>query len=120
MDTPEIGENITVIGNPEGLKNSLSTGIVAGIREIGGNKWVQITAPVSPGSSGSPVFDSKGRLLGLATMMLLDGQNLNFATPVRQVEADVAKKTEPTFFLLFCVWFDNEYERRKEVLESRA
>ncbi|MDP9254354.1 MAG: serine protease [Verrucomicrobiota bacterium] len=76
---PEVGESVTVIGNPEGLTNTLSTGIVSGIREVEGTEWIQITAPVSHGSSGSPVFDSQGRLIGLATMMLFDGQNLNFA-----------------------------------------
>jgi len=83
---PEIGDEVVVIGNPQGLKNSLSTGIVAGLRKEGNGIWIQITAPISKGSSGSPVFDSKGRLLGLATMMLIDGQNLNFATFVKQAQ----------------------------------
>ena len=117
---PEVGENVVVIGNPEGLTNSLSTGIVSGIREVGGNEWIQITAPVSHGSSGSPVFDSKGRLIGLATMMLVDGQNLNFATPIRQIAAAVAKKAEPAFLPLKSVEKDEEYQRRKWALLSGA
>lgn len=92
-DMPEVGEAVTVIGNPEGLTNSLSTGIVSGVRAVGGNQWIQITAPVSPGSSGSPVFDSKGQLLGLATMRLIDGQSLNFATPIAQIFAGVSQPT---------------------------
>jgi len=82
---PDVGENVIVIGNPEGLTNSLSTGVVSGLRNDGNNVWIQITAPISHGSSGSPVFDSKGRLLGLATLMVVDGQNLNFATPIGQI-----------------------------------
>jgi len=56
---PDVGENVIVIGNPEGLTNSLSTGVVSGLRKDGDNVWIQITAPISHGSSGSPVFDSK-------------------------------------------------------------
>ena len=82
---PEVGDEVTVIGNPNGLTNSLSSGVVAGIRKINDAVWIQITAPISKGSSGSPVFDNKGRLLGLATMMMVDGQNLNFATWAGQI-----------------------------------
>jgi len=82
---PEVGDEVTVIGNPEDLTNSLSSGVVAGIRKTDGAVWIQITAPISKGSSGSPVFDNKGRLLGLATMMMVDGQNLNFATWAGQI-----------------------------------
>ena len=113
---PEVGENITVIGNPKGLINSLSTGIVAGIREVDGNQWIQITAPVSPGSSGSPVFDSKGQLIGLATMMMVEGQNLNFATTVGQIVEETSKKTEEKLFPTKCVANDPEYQRRKKAL----
>ncbi len=91
---PEVGENVTVIGNPEGLTNTLSTGIVSGIRKSDGQLWIQITAPVSHGSSGSPVFDSRGRLIGLATMIIVDGQNLNFVTPIGQIAKAVAKTEE--------------------------
>jgi hypothetical protein len=116
---PEVGESITVIGNPEGLTKSLSTGIVSGIREVRGNEWIQITAPISHGSSGSPVFDSKGRLIGLATMMVVDGQNLNFATPITEIDAGVSgKEVQPEMLPLESVWNDKEYERRKKTLAS--
>ena len=118
-ETPEVGENVTVIGNPERLTNSLSTGIVAGIREVDGNKWIQITAPISPGSSGSPVFDSKGRLIGLATMMLIDGQNLNFATPVSQITAGIAVEIKPGVTPFKTIATDKEFERKKQALTSR-
>lgn len=77
--SPEVGEEIVVIGNPEGLERSLSTGIISGIREDEGRVVYQITAPVSSGSSGSPVLDERGNVLGIATFILEEGQNLNFA-----------------------------------------
>lgn len=82
---PEVGDAVIVIGNPKGLTNSLSTGIVAGLRRMESGIWIQITAPISAGSSESPVFDERGYLLGLATMRLMDGENLNFVTPVHQI-----------------------------------
>ncbi|HWX15578.1 MAG TPA: serine protease [Chthoniobacterales bacterium] len=115
-ETPEVGENVTVIGNPERLTNSLSTGIVAGIRQVEGNSWIQITAPISPGSSGSPVFDSKGRLIGLATMMMIDGQNLNFATAIGQIAAGVAVETKPGITPFRTIANDKTFERKKQAL----
>jgi tetratricopeptide (TPR) repeat protein len=76
------GEQVTVIGTPEGLPLSISTGIFSAQRNENGVDWLQITAPISHGSSGSPVFDSKAELIGLATLMLTDAQGLNFATPI--------------------------------------
>ncbi len=73
------GENIVVIGSPEELETSVSDGIISSIREKG---RLQITAPISPGSSGSPVFNSKGEVIGIAKSSITDGQNLNFAIPV--------------------------------------
>jgi S1-C subfamily serine protease len=75
-----------VIGSPKGLKNTLSEGLVSGYRDRAkGSKWVQITAPISPGSSGGPVLTGDGRLVGVATASVIDGQNLNFAVPANEV-----------------------------------
>ena len=82
----DIGDRVFVIGNPEGLVNSLSEGIISGIREVSPErKYYQITAPISPGSSGSPVFDEFGRLAGIATFYLEEGQNLNFCIPIDEL-----------------------------------
>ncbi len=77
---PKIGESIFNIGNPLGLEQTVSSGIVSSIREISpyGN-LIQITAPISEGSSGSPVLNLKGEVIGIATMGYARGQNLNFA-----------------------------------------
>ncbi len=79
---PSEGEDIIVVGNPLGLESSLSTGVVSAVRDIPAfGKILQITAPVSPGSSGSPVVNMRGEVLGVATLVLKEGQNLNFAVP---------------------------------------
>jgi S1-C subfamily serine protease len=80
---PEIGEKIYAIGNPKGLNGTFSEGIISGIRSISTNQALQITAPISPGSSGGPVLNSKGVLVGIAFASYTAGQNLNFAIPVK-------------------------------------
>jgi S1-C subfamily serine protease len=80
---PEIGEKIYAVGNPKGLNGTFSEGIVSGIREISSNDLIQITAPISPGSSGGPVLNKTGKVIGIAFASYSDGQNLNFAIPVK-------------------------------------
>lgn len=85
--TPAIGEQVVVIGSPEGLSNSASNGIVSAVRQIGGKRYLQITAPISRGSSGGPVLNQRGEVVGVSVMMLTEGQNLNFAVPISDVRA---------------------------------
>lgn len=83
---PEIGEKIIVYGSPLGLENTVSDGIVSSVREIYGyGKIVQITAPISPGSSGSPVLNMNGEVIGVASFQMIEGQNLNFAIPSEKI-----------------------------------
>lgn len=84
----EPGTRIAVMGNPLGLEGSLSEGIVSAKRDgAADHKWLQITAAISPGSSGSPVIDASGSVLGIATMVLTSGQSLNFAIPSETANA---------------------------------
>jgi tetratricopeptide (TPR) repeat protein len=78
---PKPGTAVFAIGNPSGLERSISTGVVAGIRTMHGHELLQISAPISPGSSGSPILTANGEVVGVAVGMLDDGQNLNFAVP---------------------------------------
>lgn len=95
----KVGEAIAVIGSPLALKGTVSTGIISAVRELkGGQKLLQITAPISEGSSGSPVFNRKGEVIGVASFHLAEGQNLNFAVPVNALKAllkQVKKEPEP-------------------------
>lgn len=87
----EPGEEVVVLGNPHGLSGTLSTGIVSAWRtdDLGaawaGGPLLQITAPISPGSSGSPVMNRLGEVLGVAVAVHRTGQNLNFAVPIDEV-----------------------------------
>ena len=83
---PLEGESIVVIGNPYGLEGSVSNGIVSAVREISGyGRIIQITAPISPGSSGSPVVNMLGQVIGVATLQAAEGQSLNFAVPSERI-----------------------------------
>lgn len=85
-NSPQEGESIVVIGNPYGLEGSVANGIVSAVREIPGyGKIIQITAPISPGSSGSPVVNMRGQVIGVATLQAAEGQSLNFAVPSERI-----------------------------------
>jgi tetratricopeptide (TPR) repeat protein len=88
-----IDEKVYVISSHEGMENTISDGILSGIREIlSGKKVLQISAPISPGSSGSPVFNKDGEVIGVATFLLEEAQNLNFAMPVNLVKDKIGNK----------------------------
>ncbi len=77
---PEEGEKIFVIGNPLRLEGTVSDGIVSAVREVPNlGKIIQITAPISQGNSGSPVFNMKGQVVGVVTIKVTNGQNINLA-----------------------------------------
>lgn len=82
-DDVEVGERLVAIGNPKGLENTVSDGLLSGVRELDGYSLLQMSAPISPGSSGGPVFNSSGRVVGIAAATLRDGQNLNFCVPIK-------------------------------------
>lgn len=76
-----VGDRVYVIGNPLGLEATFSEGIVSGIRVVDEGSLLQITAPISTGSSGGPVLNQQGEVVGVAVATLRGGQNLNFAVP---------------------------------------
>jgi S1-C subfamily serine protease len=84
-ELPYVGESVIVVGNPLGYANTASTGIVSAIRTTGNRTTIQITAPISPGSSGSPVLDLHGEVVGVANSTATRGQNINFVIPSRMV-----------------------------------
>jgi tetratricopeptide (TPR) repeat protein len=89
---PPVGTRVYAIGNPQGLTNTLSDGLVSGIRKESGEvREIQTTASISPGSSGGPLVDAQGRVVGVTRAFLVDGQALNFAVPAAAVRALLAK-----------------------------
>lgn len=96
---PEEGERILVIGNPLGLEGTISDGLVSSIRKFDSVTAIQITAPISPGSSGSPVINLKGQAVGIATSQLAKGQNLNFAMASERISkiTVIKSKSLPDF-----------------------
>jgi V8-like Glu-specific endopeptidase len=97
----KVGERVAVIGNPlgeEALRSSVTDGIVSGLRDLGdGYKVIQISAPISHGNSGGPVFSERGKVVGIATFALVAGENLNFAVPSNYLTGllDLADKAHP-------------------------
>lgn len=84
-DKVEVGERVFAVGNPQGLEGTFSQGIVSCIRQMGTDTLLQITAPVSPGSSGGPVLNSRGDVIGVSMATFRGGQNLNFAVPSKYI-----------------------------------
>jgi S1-C subfamily serine protease len=92
---PAVGDDIYVAGNPEGLEGTFSKGIVSGLRRNEG--LIQFDAPISPGSSGGPVVDGRGQVIGVAVASVRQGQNLNFAVPAQYLRAllERARRSSP-------------------------
>src|ERR1044072_1378205 len=84
--SPQEGESVVVIGNPLGLEGSVTNGIVSAVRDIPTfGRIIQITAPISSGSSGSPVVNMQGQVIGVATLQITGGQSVNFAIPSERI-----------------------------------
>ena len=87
-DTVRIGETVYVAGNPKGLEGTFSDGIISSRRDKDTKERLQMTAPISPGSSGGPVLNRKGEVIGVSVAVhrALDAQNLNFAIPSKYLK----------------------------------
>lgn len=99
-----IGDEVVVIGNPRGLSTTVSAGIVSAIREEGlpvpgqeatdyptGSWGIQISAPISPGSSGSPILNKDGQVVAVAVGSYQLAENLNFGVPVQLLRAELKR-----------------------------
>lgn len=86
-----VGETVYAVGNPHGLEGTFSQGIISSVREVGADKLLQLTAPISPGSSGGPVLNGRGNVIGVSVATFRGGQNLNFAIPSNYLTALVAQ-----------------------------
>lgn len=77
-----VGDHVTFLGAPLGLESTLSDGIISAVRDSGPHRAFQTSAPISHGSSGGPLFDDYGNVVGLAVGAVETGENLNFAVPI--------------------------------------
>jgi len=91
-----VGDRVYSVGNPKGLEGTFAEGIISGVRDVAGEKLLQITAPISPGSSGGPILDESGAVVGIAVATYKGGQNLNFAIPISQVTNLMSALAPPT------------------------
>ena len=96
-DDTKIGATVYVAGNPKGLEGTFSDGIISSRRDRYTQERLQMTAPISPGSSGGPVLNRKGEVIGVSFMTLEGGQNLNFAIPSNYLKKllNQSKRSEP-------------------------
>lgn len=96
------GQPVVTIGSPQGFQGTVTEGIISAFPEVynyPGIKCIQFTAPTSPGSSGGALFDDSGKVIGITSSGMEEGQNLNFAVPIRFVQE------------LYDQWDKKSYER---------
>jgi hypothetical protein len=93
---PPVGSKVVVIGSPLGLVQTVSDGLISALRMRDGKQLLQISAPISHGSSGGPVFSEAGEVVGIATLSLVEGQQLNFAVPARYALGLLAERRAPS------------------------
>jgi hypothetical protein len=95
-DAVQVGDTVYSLSNPLGVfDNTLSEGIVSGVRQMDGYRLLQITAPISHGSSGGPLFNTKGEVIGITSQSAEAGQNINFAVPIDYARGMLATPSAP-------------------------
>jgi hypothetical protein len=115
------GDTVVAIGHPLGLEDTVSNGLVSGIRRVDEHLTVlQISAPIAPGSSGGPIFNDRGEVIGVATAILLGGQNINFGVPIAYVK-DLLSRPAPVSLETFAtatIEEDDDVSDRKRQVPS--
>ncbi len=113
-NAPNIADKIIVVGTPMGLGRTVSDGIISAIREIPDRGLTfQMTAPISKGSSGSPVIDMNGEVVGVAFFQIVNGQNLNFAIP-----GDNILNLEDKRPLTIAAWTEKTSQEKNDTLDN--
>ncbi len=80
------GDQIFTYGSPLGISNTLTDGVISNqVSIVNGQEFIQISAPISPGSSGGMLVDKTGRVIGITSQYLIGGQNMNLAIPINRV-----------------------------------
>jgi hypothetical protein len=78
-----VAARIYVVGTPKGYAFSISDGLISQIQTVDGFREYQLSCPISPGNSGSPIFNQRGQVIGIASWTKSDAQNMSFAVPTQ-------------------------------------
>ena len=108
----KVGQRVYAIGSPMGFENTISEGIISGLRsyEEYEKNFIQISASISFGSSGGAVVNDKGELIGISTLTAKEGQNLNFAIPIDAVlDVEISSYSKNDAYKDF-EWFAKGYD----------
>jgi hypothetical protein len=109
-DAMRPGDPVVAIGNPMGLEDTVSNGLVSARRKVeGGLEVLQVSAPIAPGSSGGPLFNDRGEVIGVATAVLTSGQNLAFGVPTSYL-APMIRQPAPMPFSEFAALLAHVHE----------
>jgi hypothetical protein len=92
VEEPKVGDRVVAIGAPLGLESTVSEGIVSALRNAGTMHIIQTTASISPGSSGGPLLNEYGKVIGLTTSTVRDGQSLNFVVSAKHVSGLLGRR----------------------------
>jgi hypothetical protein len=104
--TLRAGDPVVAIGHPLGLEDTVSNGLVSAVRTVNPSlTLLQISAPIAPGSSGGPLFNEQGQVIGVAAVVSTQGQNLNFGVPASYLK-DLLGHTDPVPFAAFAAGAD--------------
>ena len=92
IEEPKVGDRVVAIGAPLGLESTVSEGIVSALRDVGTMHIIQTTASISPGSSGGPLLNEYGKVIGLTTSTVLNGQSINFVVSARHISELLSRR----------------------------
>ncbi len=89
----QVGEEVLLVGAPQGLEQTVSNGLISGIRLDEGVRVLQTSAAASPGSSGGPLLNRNGEAVGVMSFKVVNGENLNFTIPINYVRGKLGNLT---------------------------
>lgn len=113
------GQKIFTIGNPMGLTNTISEGLVSNPKRLVGEQtFIQISAPISEGSSGGALLNETGEVIGVTTAGYIVGQNLNFAVPIHTIKQAVSGKTFISLQKMTENWTKQQYQNLPQAMDS--
>ena len=93
-DAVQVGEAVYAVGNPRGLDGTFSQGVISSIREVKTRKRLQFTAPISPGSSGGPVLNEVGEVIGISVAIFRKWAESQFRCSFKLSQSSRRAKSE--------------------------